>query len=49
MIKVICVGVGLVIGGIVGVALMCVFQINTINRYERKIMQLEKELEVYKG
>lgn len=49
MIKVICAVSGFGAGGIVGVVVMCIFQINTINRYERRIMQLEKELEVYKG
>jgi ammonia channel protein AmtB len=49
MLKVICVLAAFGVGGIVGVVMMCVFQINTINRYESKIKQLEKELEVYNG
>ena len=37
--------VGFMIGGTMGVVLMCVLQINTINKYERKIRKLQSELE----
>lgn len=45
MTEVICVVGGIVVGGIMGVVVMCMFQINTINKYEWKIMKLQKELE----
>ena len=37
--------VGFMTGGTMGVVLMCVLQINTINKYERKIRKLQRELE----
>ena len=43
--EVICVIAGLFTGGIMGVALMCIFQINRINQYEQKILILQKQLE----
>ncbi len=43
--EVICVIAGIAVGGFMGVVVMCMFQINTINKYEWKIMKLEKELE----
>ena len=49
MLKVICLLAAFAGGGMVGVVVMCVFQIHTINRYESRIKQLEKELEVYNG
>lgn len=33
---------GLVIGGLTGVVMMCAVQINRINEYERKIEDLSK-------
>ena len=45
MAKVICLVMGVTIGGFLGIVLMCIFQINTINQYERKILKLQKELD----
>lgn len=42
--EVICVITGITVGGFMGVVTMCMFQIRTINKYEWKIMKLEKEL-----
>lgn len=42
--EVICVVGGLFTGGIMGVTLMCIFQINRINQYERKILILQKQI-----
>lgn len=34
---------GLVIGGLTGVTIMCCLQINRINEYEKKINSIEKK------
>ena len=49
MTEVVCVVAGIVVGGFMGVVMMCMFQINRINKYEWKIMRLQKELEENKG
>ena len=36
--------IGIMCGAITGVVLMCMLQINRINAYERKIFELQKEL-----
>ncbi len=33
------------VGGFMGVMVMCMFQINIINKYEWEILKLQKELE----
>lgn len=38
--------IGIFIGMIGGVVMMCILQINRINHYEEEIMRLRKELEV---
>ena len=45
MTEVICIAAGIAVGVFMGVVVMCMFQIKTINKYEWKIMKLEKELE----
>lgn len=45
MTEVVCVAAGVVAGGFMGVVLMCILQINRINKYERRIAKLKKQLE----
>ena len=45
MTEVVCVAAGVVTGGFMGVVLMCILQINRINKYERRIAKLKKQLE----
>lgn len=37
--------VGVFAGGILGVTVMCLFQIHNVNKYELEIRKLRKELE----
>lgn len=39
--------VGIFAGGILGVTVMCLFQIHNVNKYEMEIRKLRKELEVF--
>ena len=36
---------GLVIGGLSGIALLCILQVNRINEYEKRIKELEQNKE----
>lgn len=44
MIKIILFVVGVTVGGVWGIVIMSLMQINRINAYERKIMRMKKEL-----
>lgn len=46
MTEVILLTIGVLVGTVIGVVLMCILQINRINHYEEEIMRLRKELEV---
>ena len=46
--EIVCIAAGFMAGGFLGVTVMCIFQINAINKYEMKIAKLRKELEKYK-
>lgn len=37
---------GLVIGGLTGIALLCMLQVNRINEYEKRIKELEQNKEI---
>ena len=45
MTEVVCGAAGVVTGGFMAVVLMCILQINRINKYERRIAKLKKQLE----
>ena len=34
---------GLIVGGIIGLTIMCLFQINRLNDYELKLREIEEE------
>ena len=34
---------GLIVGGIIGLTIMCLFQINRLNDYELKLRQIEEK------
>ena len=34
---------GLIVGGMIGITIMCIFQINRLNDYELKLQEIEEK------